>query len=411
MSVHPLAGPDAKLVATTVIVDDPPNLIDAAGEDGWLFAAGDVGIAGRGEALRIELPGGIADAAGRADVYSALRSIECIDPLRLPGCGPVAIGALAFDPEEPGHLVVPAEIFGSDGTVSWKTTVTPAVEAPRSARLAPSPECFDLSPTMGHSEWKELVADTVRRIDAGAFAKVVLARCIEIEADRPFVISELLERLAALYPSCTVFKVDDFLGASPELLIKRYGLDVESHPLAGTVARSGNTTGDEALVRALMTARKTRKEHSVVVDAIAGSLAPICESLDVPETPSVMALRNVSHLATRITGRLSPQAPGVLDLVARIHPTPAVGGSPTDAALRYLQKVEGFERGRYAGPVGWLDSRGDGCFVLGIRSAEVAANRARIFAGNGIVAGSDPVSELTETQLKLQALLAALVRP
>ena len=411
MSARPLDVPDAKMVATTVVVDDPPKLIDAAGDDGWLFATGDVGIAGRGEALRIDLPGGIADPAGRAAVTAALASIESIDPMRLPGCGPIAIGALAFDPEEPGHLVVPAEIFGSDGSVSWKTTVTPSVEAPRVLRPGPSPERFDLAPTMAHSEWTELVAETVRQIDAGAFAKVVLARCIEIEADRPFVVSELLERLASLYPSCTVFKVDDFLGASPELLIRRYGAEVESHPLAGTVARSGNTTGDEALIRALMAAPKTRREHRVVVEAIAGSLAPVCESLDVPETPSVMSLRNVSHLATRITGRLSPQAPGVLELVARIHPTPAVGGSPTDAAIRYLQKVEGFERGRYAGPVGWLDSRGDGCFVLGIRSAEVVANRARIFAGNGIVAGSDPASELTETQLKLQALLAALVRP
>lgn len=400
-----------RMVATTVPLDETPSLVEVAGEDGWLFAVGGVGLAGRGEALRIELPQGIADPLGRAKTAEVLSNIKSIDPLGLPGCGPVALGALAFDPEEPSHLIVPAEIFGSDGSVSWMTTVAPASAPRRRVASGAPPERFTLTPTMTHAEWRDVVTAALSEIAAGAFAKVVLARCIDIEADRPFVVSDLLERLAALYPSCTIFKVEDFLGASPELLVRRYGLDVESHPLAGTVARSGNAKGDETLIESLMAAPKIRREHRVVVDAIASRLAPICDSLDVPATPSVMSLRNVSHLATRITGRLKPQAPSALDIVAGIHPTPAVGGSPTDAAVRYLQKVEGFDRGRYAGPVGWVDSRGDGCFVLGIRSAEVNANRARIFAGNGIVAGSDPAAELTETQLKLQALLSALVRP
>ena len=195
--------------------------------------------------------------------------------------------------------------------------------------------------------------------------------------------------------------------------MSRYGPQVASHPLAGTVARSGDVHGDETLVATMMESPKARREHQVVVEAIASALRPLCAELDVPERPSVLGLRNVSHLGTHITGRLRAggPAPTALELVGRIHPTPAVGGTPTGAALRYLQKVEGFDRGRYAGPVGWVDQRGDGCFALGIRCAEMDGPRASIYAGNGIVSGSDPAEELAETQLKLQALLAALVRP
>jgi menaquinone-specific isochorismate synthase len=208
-----------------------------------------------------------------------------------------------------------------------------------------------------------------------------------------------------------VFSVEGFLGASPELLIRLSGDVVESHPLAGTVARSGDVHGDEALVARLMGSPKARHEHRVVVDVIASALETLCAELNVPDQPSVLGLRNVSHLATHITGRLKPGGPSALELVAGIHPTPAVGGNPTDAAVRYLQKVEGFDRGGYAGPVGWVDARGDGAWAIGIRSADVSGADARIYAGNGIVAGSDPADELAETQLKLQALLAALVRP
>jgi menaquinone-specific isochorismate synthase len=162
-----------------------------------------------------------------------------------------------------------------------------------------------------------------------------------------------------------------------------------------------------------MASPKARHEHQVVVDALVSALAPWCSDMDVPDQPSVMGLRNVSHLATHITGTLTPSEPrpSALELVARVHPTPAVGGTPTDTAIKYLQSVEGFDRGCYAGPVGWVDGRGDGAWAIGIRSAVVSGANAYLYAGNGIVAGSDPDEELAETQLKLQALLAALVRP
>lgn len=423
MTISTSADP-AGLEASTVAVAETSDLIAFAGTDGWLFSDETGGIAGRGVALRIDLPHGLSDPADLEAAAAVLRSIASSDELGRPGCGPLAIGALAFDPAEPGFLVVPAVVLGRDGDATWVTTVGPvdsadptaqapgiATSKPAPASLGTSPERFTLTPTLSHADWQGIVAGALEEISCGSFDKVVLARRIDIQADRDFVVTEVLERLRALYPSCMLFKIDDFIGASPELLVRRHGREVDSHPLAGTVARSGDRRDDERLAASMMGSEKTRREHRVVVDAIAGALRPLCEALDVPDTPSVMSMRNVSHLASHIRGRLAPGAPGALGLAGAIHPTPAVGGHPTDAALRYLQKVEGFDRGRYAGPVGWFDSRGDGCFALGIRSAQVEGRTASIFAGNGIVAGSDPAGELAETQLKLQALLSALVRP
>ncbi|MBO0692921.1 MAG: isochorismate synthase [Acidimicrobiaceae bacterium] len=266
---------------------------------------------------------------------------------------------------------------------------------------------------MPHEEWMRLIAETVERIRNGELDKVVLARRVDVMANRPFVLSEVIARLVALYPACMVFHLGGFIGASPELLVCREGDRVSSHPLAGTVARSGDRAADEALVAGLLASHKDRSEHRIVVDHLVEVLGPWCEQLEVPDTPVVLGLRNVSHLATPIHGRLArrEKLPTALELVAALHPTAAVGGHPAAEALDYLEKVEGFDRGPYAGPVGWVDARGDGAWALGIRSARVEGNRASMYAGNGIVAESEPAAELAETQLKLQALLAALVRP
>ncbi len=441
------------LVARTVPLTDPPDLIEVAGDEGLMWRDEHGGLAARGVALRLELPGGLADADAVAQVGETLAGIEVADQVGLPGCGPVAMGALPFDPTSPGTLVVPRWIVGRLADRGWLTTIEP-IGSPesgsRAGGITPAPgptsagsdagevlgvgemvgvggvvgpvralgppgeppDEFTLTPSLPHAEWKEIVAAAVKCIAAGDFNKVVLARRVDIEANRPFNKSDVLARLVALYPSCMVFSVDGFIGASPELLIARIGNQVTSHPLAGTVARSGDAHADEALVAGLMASPKARREHGVVIDALRAALAPVCVDLDVPDRPSVLGLRNVSHLATRITARIRPSTPlTALELAARVHPSPAVGGYPTPAALRYLQEVEGFDRGRYAGPVGWVDARGDGAWAVGIRSAELAGARASIFAGNGMVEGSDPADELAETQLKLQALLAALVRP
>lgn len=409
-----------QLTSRTVALDEAPDLIAEAGESGYLWRRDDGGLAANGVAARIDLPEGLGDAGRLGAVLEALSEIRSDDAVGLPGCGPLVVGALPFDPSSPGHLVIPQRIVGHDGTRAWATTIGPVGSTePPGAPVRPSgspPDYFTLASSMPHSDWRAVVAAAVDTIKRGELRKVVLARRVDITANRPFVVTDVLSRLQALYPSCMVFSVEGFLGASPELLIRRVGEAVESHPLAGTVARSGDTRSDDALVAGLMASGKARHEHQVVVDELRAALEPVCAELEIPDSPSVMALRNVSHLGTHISGRLSPpgaggRLPTALELVAMVHPTPAVGGNPTDAAVRYATDVEGFDRGRYAGPVGWMDSRGDGEFALGIRCAEVSGARARIYAGNGVVAGSDPADELAETQLKLQALLAALVRP
>jgi menaquinone-specific isochorismate synthase len=403
------APADAGLVARTIALDGPIDLLEFAGDDGLLWEHEGAGFAGRGVALRIHLPRGHADVARVAE---ALAAFERDDEVGVPGCGPVAIGALPFEPGTPCSLVVPETIVGRrpDGS-AWMTTIGPGATPRPATPAARSPWSFSLVSSQPHDEWCAEVERAVDAIKTGAMRKVVLAREVVVEAGSPLVTVDILRRLRALHPSCMVFSVEGFVGASPELLVSRDGDVVRSHPLAGTVPRSGDPAADDRLAAGLLASAKDRREHAFVVDAVAGLLRPLCTTLDVPDTPSIVPLRNVSHLGTAIAGRLAAPAPSALELALRLHPTPAVGGTPTEAALCFLASAEGRPRGRYAGPVGWVDADGNGAWAIGIRSAELSGNRARMLAGVGVVEGSDPEAELAETQLKLQALLAAVVRP
>lgn len=400
----------SSLPVTTRQLPDGVDLLAAAGHDGVYWRSEGCGLAGRGVAARIPVV-----LSSPASVAAATEAVAALGP-RV-----AALGALPFDRAGRGELVVPAAALRVDDGGAWLTTVGPAeglaevmaaeaTGAAVPAALPTPPDRFELVPTLPHDRWRALVADAVEEITGGRLAKVVLARRVDVHANRPFVTSDLLERLGALYPTCMRFRVDGFVGASPELLVRRSGEAVASHPLAGTVARSGDAAADRALVDGLLASPKEREEHRLVVDALAGALRPYCRALDVPGVPAVLELRNVSHLATMITGLLAG-SPSALELVAAVHPTPAVAGLPTDEAVAHLQAVEGFDRGPYAGPVGWIDGAGDGEWAIGIRSALVSGSVASLYAGVGVVAGSDPRAELAETQLKLQALLAAVVRP
>ena len=377
-----------------------------------------------GIAARLRLPAGIGAGGAAAHAEALLTAISGGEEARA-----LALGALPFDPLEPGELVIPAvvvierrgrppvaraigtsdELTGLLGSFPF---AAPADAPPPPAR-AELPDQFTLVSSRSHAEFRALVAEAVAALNDGELDKVVLAREVLVRANRPFQQADLLGRLRALHPSCLTFAIDGFIGASPELLCRRRGPAVASEPLAGTVARSGDPEADERLAEGLFSSPKERREHRLVVDAIAAVLAPACSELAIPEVPIVLELRNVAHLATPIRGHLRTDhdLPGVLQLTAALQPTPAVGGWPRDAALSYLAKHEGLERGRYAGPVGYLEAGGDGEFWLGIRSAQITGNEARLMAGVGIVPGSDPVAELAETQLKLQALLAVAVRP
>jgi len=370
---------------------DPDVLFE---RDGW-------GFAGRGEALRVPA----------AVVASALASFEVDDEVGGPGAGPVAFAALPFDPSLPAEFVVPAGLVvrRPDGT-EWETVIQGA-PVRGDQEWGQEPDGFNLRSPVPHDRWEEAVRAAVEHIRTGDVTKVVLAREVVVEANRPIVVPTVLRRLRALYPSCTTFLVDGFLGASPEVLVARTGSSVRSRPLGGTRPHSGDPTVDAGQAALLLGSDKDRREHAIIVEAVAAALGPVCDRLHVPATPSIVQLRNVLHLGSPIEGRLSDPAPTVLELGRLLHPTPAVGGAPRNAALALIAELEQADRGRYAGPVGWVDRHGDGELVLGIRSASIDGARASMWAGVGVVVGSDTAAELAETQFKLQALLAAIVRP
>lgn len=379
---------------------------------------------GFGRAATWRLPNGLADQDAVGALQGELSSLAGGEP---PGPSlPVAVGALPFRPDEAGELFVPKVAVRTSGDEAHAVVVAESGHREELARLleeaaaagperqAP-PDGFELYSARSHEDFMERVAKAVSEVRSGRLEKVVLAREVVIEANRVFSQADLLERLRTLHPGCLTFSVDGFMGASPELLLRRSGVEIASHPLAGTAARSGDPEADARAEAALLSSEKERGEHRAVVEAIAAGLGPVTSALEVPAGPEIVELRNVSHLGTSITGRLAPGEEGellsALEAVALIHPTPAVAGSPGELALEYLAKEEELARGRYAGPVGWVAANGDGEFHLAIRSGSVAGRIARIVAGVGIVADSDPAAELRETQLKLQAMLAALVRP
>jgi isochorismate synthase EntC len=181
--------------------------------------------------------------------------------------------------------------------------------------------------------------------------------------------------------------------------------------MAGTAPRSGDPSADARLAAALLASTNTRDEHRYTIDMVHDTLLPWCSYLDEEAEPSIVAMANVQHLATRLEGRLSNPPASVLELVTALHPTPAVGGAPRGEALRLVDELESLDRGRYAGPVGWVDAGGNGTWAVGIRSAELSGTVARVFGGVGVVADSEPATELAETRAKMQAVLGAIVRP
>ena len=411
---HPSA-----LAARTTRLDHDVDLLAVAGGDGLLFARDRCGFAGRGVAARVP----------REEVAEALAAIECDDSLGRPGSGPVAFGALPFLPDAPAELIVPQATVArdADGT-RWVTTVVARGDAaetearhdaaaavvdhpPASPGPTDGPGEFQVQSARPPQDWVDAVAEATARITAGQLDKVVLAREITVTADRPIPVATVLARLAAAYPGCFLYLVEGFCGASPELLVGRAGDVVRAQPMAGTIPRSGDPTIDARRTAALLASTTYRHEHQVTIDAVHDALLSFSSYVDFEPEPSVVALANVSHLATSVEGRLSHPPASVLELVAALHPTPAVCGRPRDAALALIAELEALDRGRYAGAVGWVDAAGNGQWAVSIRGAAIDGAVARVIGGNGIVADSDPATELTETRAKLQAMLAAIVRP
>ncbi len=325
------------------------------------------------------------------------------DEIMAPGTGPVAFASFSFDADDESVVTVPGTIVGQRDGKAWITTITPNRPAP-----LPPTGSGPLSETeQDGSHYRQLVADAVEAISAGVFDKVVLARAVRMSGT--IDVHRTLHKLSQRYADCWTFSVHGLIGATPELLVRRTGEQVTSRVLAGTVARSQDDLESGQLADDMVTSQKAREEHAYAVMSVAQALGTQCTDLIVPEEPSVLRLANVQHLATDIHAMLVDET-SVVAIAAALHPTAAVCGTPTERALQYILNREQLRRQRYAGPVGWFDANGDGEFGIALRCGQITPDNRSIdlYAGCGIVAGSDPDSEFAESESKLAAMRWAL---
>lgn len=370
----------------------------------------EVSLWGWGAAARIH-PGSGPDRIGvaRHRLAELAAASEIHDEIELPGSGMPAFVSTTFAAGAVGSVaIVPRVTVGRHGDDWW---VTVADDAGFPDAGAPARPRSDRARYAGSSVpdvlWLEAVAEAVRRIRRGELEKVVLARDYAVWSREPFDPPDLLRRLHTRFPRCHVFRVQDLVGASPELLTRRHGRRFQSLILAGSAPTFPDSERDAEAARSLMDSSKDRWEHELAVRSVREALERIGEKPEVDPEPEILRLDNVQHLATAVTTELETDV-DALTLADALHPTAAVGGTPTDVAVATIEELEGMDRGRYTGPVGWMDDRGDGEFAIALRCAEISGARARLFAGAGIVADSLPEAELEETRIKLGAMMGVL---
>ena len=410
--------PDGLVVRTVRLELEPGTaLVDLLPTDRpvtWLRRG--EGLVGWGVAAEIRTSGPtrFADAGKWWSETTARATVT--DDIAEPGTGLVCFGTFAFA-DEPGTsvLVVPRVLVGRRGDTTWLTTVTPCGSEPadpavRAAEAPAAPTGVRFADgALDGERWMSVVADAVSRIGAGDLEKVVLARDLIATAESPIDVRWPLRRLAASYPMCWTFHVDGMFGATPEMLLRRERGLVTSRVLAGTIRRTGHDDRDLALAATLARSSKDLEEHEYAVRSVADALEPHCSSMNVPEAPFVLHLPNVMHLASDVAGVVHDAATVTsLQLAEALHPSAAVGGTPTPVATALIGRIEGMDRGRYAGPVGWMDDTGDGEWGIALRSAAIDGATVRLFAGCGIVADSDPAAELAEAAAKFVPIRDAL---
>ena len=382
------------------------------------------GVIGIGEFDRFEVSSGNIGASGtgadrfdqmRAWWHEKLAKFIVTDDLHLSGTGPIAFISASFNPAEKSVVVIPKIIIGQRNGKSWLTWMG---DLPKPEVVEyPKPEApLNLSWAGGSLEphlWEEIVAQAVQRISTGELDKVVLARDLTAHSDLPFDARHIMLKLAQKYSATWVFNIDGLVGATPELLLRLNKGLVTSRVLAGTIQRTGDDDRDLALAGSLARSSKDLEEHKYAVQSVSQSLMPFCSSTNIPESPFVLHLANVMHLATDVTGVISDSLTpaDLFALVGSLHPSAAVCGTPREIAKKVISDLEGMARGRYAGPVGWIDSRGEGELGIALRCAQIDPEnkkQIRLFAGCGIVAGSDPKKEFAESQAKLLPIREAL---
>ncbi len=403
----------ARMRATTVATPDLGPLEAFLPESGpaAAFLRRGEGIVALGEVARFE-----TDTPEAGDVWWSEISAQIDHDSEMPGefgTGPLAIGSFTFDPdrsEDRSTLVVPEVILGRRGDLNWMTClgdvrqvrVPPRGEPPR------APKGLHLhGGAMPEALWRSMVAEVIALIKRDEVRKVVLARDLRVVGEEPIDLRHVLGRLLEAYPTTWTYLVDGLVGATPELLLRREGGLVTSRVLAGTYWRDADPLARAA---GLSKSQKDIAEHEFAVASVAEALGAYCRAINVPEAPSVLKLPNVMHLATDITGVVDEQT-HALALAGALHPSAAVCGTPTHLALDIISELESLDRGRYAGPVGWVDMEGDGEWAIALRCGQVrpdTPHEIQLFAGAGIVADSAPHIEFEETEAKLVPMLQAL---
>ena len=376
----------------------------------WLRAG--EGLVGWGSFARTTVSGPERFSDARKWWLKQLESFAITNSVHGNGTGPVLFASFSFSSDEESVLIIPQVIVGKKGDKSWITWIG---SSPQPALNVTPPELIHNSITWDSDEhaddaWKSRVSTAVDRIQSGKLDKVVLARDFTGHSDQDIEPRTILKKLAAEYPSTWNFSVAGLVGATPELLLRLSRKMVTSRVLAGTISKTGNDERDLALAASLARSSKDLEEHLYAVQSVADALEPFCTSTNVPDAPYVLHLANVMHLATDVTGAIAEKLAHVdaFTILEQLHPSAAVCGTPREQAGQLITEIESMSRGRYAGPVGWIDAAGDGELGIALRCGQINGDSIRIFAGCGIVAGSDPDKELAESVAKLVPMRSAL---
>jgi menaquinone-specific isochorismate synthase len=388
-------------------------LLDLLTDDAPLsWVRGGDGLVGWGSYAKTAVSGVNRFADARKWWHQQLEKFAISDSVHLSGTGPVLFASFSFDPDEESVLVIPKIVVGMRNGSSWITWIgdqpQPALQEEKEMLADAEFNWGDGS--LSPAEWQLRVAKAIDEIEKTELEKVVLARDLIVNSHRPIDARKILRNLGSEYPSTWIFAVDGLVGATPELLLRLSRGMVTSRVLAGTISKTGDDDKDLALAASLARSSKDLEEHEYAVRSVADALDPFCTSTNVPDSPFVLHLANVMHLATDVTGALieSKKSVDAFTILEKLHPSAAVCGTPTNIAAQVIKRIEGMSRGRYAGPVGWLDARGDGELGIALRCGQIKENEIQIYAGCGIVAGSNPEKELTESNAKFAPMRSAL---
>jgi menaquinone-specific isochorismate synthase len=372
------------------------------------------GLVGFGEYKKFEVKGENRFKEAKAWWEKRVSEFKIQNNVHGSGTGPILFSSFSFDPSEISVLVIPEIIIGQKNGKSWITWIGDSKQ-PNLEKINTAPIGGEITwqeGSISEQDWQDQVKNAINAIKSNKLEKVVLARDVTAISKTEIDVRSLLQRLEIEYPSTWIFLVDGLIGATPELLVRLSKSLVTSRVLAGTIRKTGNEDRDLTLAASLAKSSKDLEEHEYAVRSVADALAPFCSSTNVPEAPFVLHLSNVMHLATDVTGVLNDSAKqsDIFTLIEQLHPSAAVCGTPAIEANKLIIELEQMNRQRYAGPVGWIDANNDGEIAIALRCGQLSNDRnsIRIFAGCGIVAGSDPANEFAESQAKLMPMRTAL---